>query len=71
MEEHPLSDHMPKKSISEVRLKGTWKSYGLMSKSFNTPYLKGEYLGTSKTIRLNDSEHTTLEVEYHFWVKEG
>ena len=69
MEEHPLSDHMPKISLSEVKINGEWKIYGLMTKSFNTPYPKGRYLGMSDEIRVNHSEHNPLKVEYHFWKK--
>jgi hypothetical protein len=69
MQEHPLSDHMPKKSVSEVKINGEWKIYGLMSKNCNTPYPKGEYLGTSKEIIINNSVHNPLEIEYHFWTK--
>jgi hypothetical protein len=60
---------MPKKSHSEVKINGEWKTYGLMSKNLNTQYPKGKYLGTSKEIRINNSEHNPLEVEYHFWTK--
>jgi hypothetical protein len=67
MEEHPLSDNMPKESLSEVIISGVRKSYGLMSKNFNTSFPKGEYLGKSKVIRINNLEQKPLEIEYHFW----
>ena len=69
MQEHPLSDHMPKESHSEVKINGEWKMYGLMSLTFNTPYQHGRYLGTSKEIRINGFVQKALEVEYHFWSK--
>lgn len=61
MHEHPLSDTKPKKSLSEVKIHGDWKTYGLMSKNFNTPYPKGEYIGTSKEIRIDG-------IDYHEFV---
>ena len=69
MQEHPLSDHMPKTSLSEVKINGEWKIYGLMSKNFNTPYQRGKYLGISKEIKIDGSEQKSLKVEYHFWSK--
>ena len=69
MEERPQSEHSPKKSISEVKIKGEWKIYGLMSKSFNTPYQQGRYLGMSKEIKIDGSKQKPLKVEYHFWSK--
>jgi hypothetical protein len=69
MEEHPLSDHMPKTSLSEVKINGEWKIYALMSKNYNTPYQLGRYLGMSTEIRLDGFCQNTLEVEYHFWEK--
>jgi len=70
MQEHPLSDHMPKESVSEVKINGVWKIYGLMSQNFNTPFPKGKYLGPSKAIRINRFVQNVLEVEYHFWENE-
>jgi hypothetical protein len=67
--ESPLSEHPPKKSISEVKISGEWKTYGLMSSDFRTPYPKGKYLGTSHQIKIDDSEQKPLKVEYHFWMK--
>jgi len=69
MNEHPLSDYKPKKSLSEVKIKGEWIPYGLMSKNFYTPYPKGEYLGTSKEIRIDGILLKPRDVEYHFWEK--
>jgi len=69
MFESPLSEHLPKKSFSEVKISGEWKSYGLMSQNFNTPYQEGDYLGISKEIRINGIVHKPREVEYHFWKK--
>ena len=67
MEEHPLSDHEPKESVSEVNINGEWKIYGLMSKSFNTPYMHGRYLGTSKEIRINGVVQEPRAKSFHFW----
>jgi hypothetical protein len=67
MFESPLSEYRQKESLSEVRVKGAWKKYGLMSKNFNTPYQRGEYLGTSKEIKIDGSKQKPLKVEYHFW----
>jgi len=69
MNEHPLSDHKPKMSLSEVKINGKWITYGLMSQNFNTPYPKGEYLGTSKEIRIDGCLLKPRDVEYHFWMK--
>ena len=69
MEERPLSEHAPQESLSEVKINGEWKTYGLMSKNFNTQYPKGRYLGTSHQIKIDDSEQKPLKVEYHFWMK--
>ena len=69
MQEHPLSDSMSGESVSEVSINGEWKIYGLMSKSFNTPYQHGRYLGASKEIRINGFVQKALEVQYHFWEK--
>ncbi len=69
MQEHPLSDNMPKESVSEVSINDKWKIYGLMSQSYNTPFSKGKYLGTSKEIRINNIERKPLKVECHFWMK--
>jgi hypothetical protein len=67
--ESPLSEHPPKKSISEVKINGKWKSYGLMSQNLNAPYQRGDYLGTSNEIRIDGFAQKALEVEYHFWSK--
>jgi hypothetical protein len=69
MFESPLSENMPKMSLSEVKINGEWKTYGLMSQNFNTPYPKGKYLGTSNEIKIDGSEQKPLKVEYHFWSK--
>jgi hypothetical protein len=69
MVESPLSEHIPKESVAEVKISGDWKIYGLMSQKFNTPYPKGKYLGTSKEIRISDVALNLLDVEYHFWMK--
>ena len=70
MEEHPLSDHMPKESVSEVKINnGDWNVYGLMSKSFHAPFQHGRYLGLSRDIRIDGVAQKALEVEYHFWEK--
>ena len=69
MYEYPLSEHPPKISHTEVKINGEWKTYGLMSKNFNTPYQQGKYLGVSKEIRIDDNVQRTRDVEYHFWKK--
>ncbi len=69
MQEHPLSDNVPKESVSEVSINGEWKIYGLMSKSYNTPYQHGRYLGTSKEIRIDGVLLKPRDVESHFWKK--
>jgi hypothetical protein len=40
-----------------------------MSQNFNTPYQRGEYLGTAKEIRIDGFGQNTLEVEYRLWAK--
>jgi len=67
MEEHPLSDHMPKKPLTEIKINGEWKIYGQMSQDFNTSYPHGKYFGASKEIRINGAKQKPLEIEYHFW----
>jgi hypothetical protein len=69
MFESPLSENMPKKSVSEVKINGEWKIYALMSKNYNTLYQQGRYLGMSKEIKIDGSKQKPLKVEYHFWSK--
>lgn len=69
MFERPLSENQPKECISEVKINGEWKKYGLMSKNISTPYQRGKYLGTSKEIRFDGRIQKPLDTELHFWEK--
>ncbi len=69
MFERPLSEFRDKQWHTEVKINGKWIVYGIWSEDFNSKLIKGEYLGTSKEIRIDGAVQNPLEVEYHFWKK--
>ncbi len=69
MFESPLSEFRNKKWHTEVKINGKWITYGICSEDINTKLIKGEYLGTSKEIRIDGEEQKPFAAEYHFWEK--
>jgi len=69
MEEHSLSEFRDKKYLTEVKIKNRWIEYGICAKNPNTMLIKGEYIGTSKEIRIDGDVQKPFAVEYNFWEK--
>jgi hypothetical protein len=67
MEQSPLSEFRDKKWHNEVKINGKWITYGICSENFNTKLIKGEYIGTSKEIRIDGKIQKIREVKFHFW----
>ncbi len=68
-EEHSLSEFRDKEYLTEVKIKNRWIEYRFCSENPTSNVIKGDYIGTSKEIRIDSEVQKPFEVEYHFWLK--